>query len=256
VYNTFFRKGDRVDKFYTSAFIKTNEGQIVNDAAGKPLINPVPQFLGNLNADYQWSIFNKLSWKGVTVGFQFDGSVGGVTTDYMHRQTMRGGRNIETVQGALGAARYTDYQNATNPDFSGTYIGEGVVVSNGVPINFDSQTGEIINYGDLQFAPNAQVTRVQDYISKYYSVNEANLMSKTFAKLREVTIGYNLPEKWLSGTFINRLSLSLVGRNLLYFYADERFKDVDLDQYNYSTGGTLLQSPTTRRYGFNVNIVF
>jgi hypothetical protein len=81
-------------------------------------------------------------------------------------------------------------------------------------------------------------------------------MSKTFAKLREVTIGYNLPEKWLSGTFINRLSLSLVGRNLLYFYADERFKDVDLDQYNYSTGGTLLQSPTTRRYGFNVNIVF
>ncbi len=130
------------------------------------------------------------------------------------------------------------------------------MVSNGVPIDFNSQTGEITNYKELQFAPNTQVTHVQDYISKFYGINEANLMSKTYAKLREVTIGYNLPDALLKGTFINKVSLSLVGRNLLYFYKDKRFKDVDLDQYNYSIGGTGLQSPTTRRYGFNVNIVF
>ncbi len=63
------------------------------------------QFLGHLNADYQWSIYNKIGYKGITLGFQFDGSVGGVTTNYMHNKTMRGGRNIETVQGALGVAR-------------------------------------------------------------------------------------------------------------------------------------------------------
>lgn len=256
VYNTFFRKGDRVDKFYTSAFVKSQDGQIVNDAAGKPLSNPVRQFLGYLNFDYQWSIYNKVQWKGVSVSFQFDGSVGGVTTDYMHNKTMRGGRNIETVQGAFGAARYDDYKNNTNTSYPGSYVGEGVVVSNGVPINYNSQTGEITNYKELQFAPNTQVTHVQDYISKYYNVSEANLMSKSFAKLREVTIGYNLPDAWLKGSFINKVSLSVVGRNLLYFYKDKRFKDVDLDQYNYSTGGTALQSPTTRRYGFNVNVVF
>jgi hypothetical protein len=258
-YQTFFKKGDRVDKLYTSAFVKTTDGKVVHDAAGKPLTNPVSQYLGNLNGDYQWSIYNKVSYKSFSLGFQFDGNVGGVTTDYMHNKTMRGGRNIETVQGALGAARQADNDHAgdISPDpFPGSYVGDGVVVANGTPINFDSQTGAILNYKDLQFAPNTQVTHVQDYVSKYYNVDEANLMSKSFAKLREVTIGYDLPARWLEKTFIHKASFSLVGRNLLYFYGDKRFKDVDLDQYNVATSGTVLQSPTTRRYGFNLNLVF
>lgn len=256
LYNTFFQKGDRVDKFYTSAFVRNPAGQIVNDGAGKPLTNPVPQFLGYLNANYQWSIINNVEWKGLSLGFQFDGSVGGVTTDYMRNKTMRGGRNIETAQGALGDARYQDWKNFGVPGYAGTYVGEGVVVTNGVPINYDSKTGAITNYKDLQFGPNTKKAFVQDYVSKYYGINEANLMSKTFAKLREVIIGYELPAKWLTGSFISKISVSLVGRNLLYFYKDKRFKDVDLDQYNYSTSSTVLQSPTVRRYGFNINVTF
>jgi TonB-linked SusC/RagA family outer membrane protein len=256
VYNTFFKKGDRVDKFYSSAFVRAPDGQIINDAAGKPLSNPVPQFLGYLNAKYQWAIYNKVTWNNLSLGFQFDGSVGGVTTDYMHNKTMRGGRNIETAEGAIGSARKSDNDHAGDPTYKGVYIGDGVVVSNGVAINYDGQTGAILNYKDLQFTTNTHTTQVQDYLSKYYNISEANLMSKTFAKLRELTIGYDLPAKWLNNTFISRASVSLVGRNLLYFYKDKRFKDVDLDQYNYSTSGTGLQSPTTRRYGFNINVVF
>lgn len=255
-YNTFFRQGDRVDAFYSSAFVKTNDGKIIFDAAGKPLVNPVSQFLGYLNADFQWSFYNNISWKNLSIGFQFDGSVGGVTTDYMHNKTMRGGRNIETVEGAFGAARLSDDNHAGDASYPGIYVGDGVTVSNGTAINFDSETGEILNYKDLQFAQNQQVTLVQDYISKYYNVDEANLMSKTYAKLREVTITYNFPQQWLQKSFISKLSVSLVGRNLIYFYGDKRFKDVDLDQYNYSAGGTGLQSPTTRRYGLNINVMF
>jgi TonB-linked SusC/RagA family outer membrane protein len=254
-YNTYYKTADRVDKLYTSAFVKTTDGKIVHDAAGKPLANPVPQFLGYLNADYQWSIYNKIGYKGLTLGFQFDGSVGGVTTNYMHNKTMRGGRNIETVQGAFGVARKADYEHAGDKSFPGIYVGEGVVVSNGVPINFDND-GNIINYKDLQFAANANATHVQNYVGTYYGIDEANLMSKTFAKLREVTISYDLPAKMLQKTFISRASISLIGRNLIYFYKDKRFKDVDLDQYNYSLGATGLQSPTTRRYGVNLNFTF
>jgi hypothetical protein len=81
-------------------------------------------------------------------------------------------------------------------------------------------------------------------------------MSKTYAKLREVTITYEIPAKVLAKSFISKITISAVARNLIYFYKDQRFKDVDLDQYNYGTGGTGLQSPTTRRYGLNLNIVF
>jgi hypothetical protein len=255
-YKTFFKKGDRVDKYYSSAFVRSPDGQIVNDAAGKPLVNPVPQFLGYLNQKYSWAIINKFSHKGVSLSFQFDGRVGGVITDYMHNKTMRGGRNIETVQGTFGEGRYADYQHATDTKFPGIYVGEGVVVSNGVPINFDSNTGAILNASELQFAPNTQVTHVQDYISKYYNVDQANLMSKTYAKLREVTLGYSFPADMLKGTFIRKATISLVGRNLIYFYKDKRFKDVDIDQYNTPGTGTGLQSPTTRRYGINLNLTF
>jgi TonB-linked SusC/RagA family outer membrane protein len=254
-YNTFFKVGDRVDKLYTTAFVKTIDGKIINDDAGKPLANPTPQFLGYMNADYQWSIYNKIGYKGIWLGFQFDGSVGGVTTDYMHNKTMRGGRNIETVQGALGASRKDDNDHAGDKNFAGTYVGQGVVVANGVPINYDNN-GAIINYKDLQFSDNKTPTHVQDYVSKFYGVDEANLMSKTFAKLREVTLTYDLPAAWLHKSFISRASISLIGRNLVYFYKDNRFKDVDLDQYNYSLNATVLQSPTTRRYGVNLNVTF
>ena len=245
--------GDRVDKFYGSAFVRTTDGQIIFDASGYPLYNPVPQYLGHLNADFQWSIYNKVSFKQFTLGVQFDGSVGGVTTDYMHLKTMRGGRNIETAEGAFGVSRADDNAHAGDASWKGSYVGEGVVVSNNTPINFDSQTGAILNYDDLKFAPNTSTTLIQQYVSDYYNTSESNLMSKTFASLREVTLGYSLP---LKNSFISKLDITLVARNLLYFYDDPRFKDVDLNQYNYATTSTVLQTPTTRRYGINLNIVF
>ena len=50
-------------------------------------------------------------------------------------------------------------------------------------------------------------------------------------------------------------SISLVGRNLFYF-AEKKHHDVDLDQYAGSQNSTSLQSPTVKRYGVNLNLVF
>jgi TonB-linked SusC/RagA family outer membrane protein len=256
VYQRFFKKGDRVDKLYTSDFWRDLNGQIINDVNGKPIANPVPQYLGDLIGKFRWSAINKLSYKQISLSFQFDGNVGGVMVDYLHNKTMRGGANIETASGAFGVARDLDDQHAGDPTWKGSYVGEGVVVSNGVPIEYDSQTGAITNYSALQFVPNTQTTQIQDYISKYYGISQSNLMSKTYAKLREVTLSYDLPANWLVAPRISKFTVSLVGRNLIYFYADKKFKDVDLDEYNYGTGSTGFQSPTTRRFGFNINVVF
>jgi len=255
-YNTFYKKGDRTDKLYGTAFYKTKDGQIIHDSSGKPLAMQVNQYLGNLNGDFQWSFSNKFTYKNAYLSFQFDGNVGGVMVDYLYMKTMRGGSNIETVQGAYGVARSLDDQHAGENSWTGAYVGKGVVVSNKTAILYDSKTGAITNYDALQFSSNTTPTQVQDYISKYYGVSEADLMSKTYIKLRELTIGFNFPEKWIAPLKITKASLSFVARNLLYIYGDKRFKDVDLDQYNGASSSSGLQTPTTRRFGVNFNLTF
>jgi len=257
VYNTYFKQGDRIDKFYGTAFVRNPQGQIIDGSNGEALVNPVPQYLGHLNADYTWSIYNKVHYKNLSLGFQFDGSVGGVTTDYVFNKTVRGGSNALTAEGALGAARYQDWVNYGKAGYTGSYIAQGVQITNNVAPNFDSKTGAVLNYSALKYGQNKTTAFVQEYASEYYNVNEANLMSKTYAKLREVTINYDFPKKWLETTFIRSASASIYGRNLLYFYKDPKFKDVDLDQYsNSNTTVTGLQSPSVRSYGLNIKLSF
>ncbi len=244
--NNFLKVGTRYDQLIGSNFVKTPDGQIINDAGGRPIRNPVRKFLGYTNPDWIWSFISNMNYKSFKLGFQFDGRVGGNMINYIQQQTFRGGRNIETVEGKMGEARYQDYLGKKS------WVGEGVYINNGVALKYDA-LGNVTNSGDLKYSPNTTATFLQDYISFYYNTNEANIISKTFAKLREVTLTYNVPTGALGKTFIKDASVSLVGRNLLYF---SKHKDVDIDQYAGSEGSSTLQTPTTKRYGINLNITF
>ena len=242
--NTFFKVGDRMDKFYGRAFVRTPNGEIVNDDSGRPVYNPVNQFLGHINPDFVLGINNRLSYKNVSMSFQFDGRFGGVISNYVQRQTYRGGRHIGTVTGEFADARYQDYLGVK------AFVGQGVQVSNAKAIKYDVD-GNVTNFSELTFAKNQTKQFVQDYVSRYYNSDEGNLMNRTFGMLREVVVGYNFPTK-LFNNKIQSFSVSLVGRNLLYF-AEK--KDIDLNQY-IGDGGSGLQTPSTRRYGVNLNITF
>ncbi len=244
--NTFLKVGDRTDKLYETAFVRTPEGKIINDGSGRPIRNSVKQFLGNANYDFTAAINNTLSYKNFSLKFQFDGRFGGKIQDYVEKKTFQGGRNIATVQGAMGIARLNDTKGIKS------YVGEGVQVSNSTAIQYDSD-GKVTNYDKLQFAPNATATYLQDYLSRWSGTNEATLISRTFVKLREVVLTYTLPKRYLQGTFINQANISFVGRNLLYFAAKQ---DMDIEQYAGTNFGSDLQTPTQRRIGFNLNITF
>ena len=244
----FVKKGDRLDIYQGQSFVRTPDGQIVNDAGGRPLRLPKNQIFGYSNPDWIWGLTNKFRYKNFSLVVLVDGRVGGKMENYIRRQTFRGGRHIETVQGALGVARYQDYLG------NKTYVGEGVKIVSGIP-KYDPVTGVVTNYKDLVFAPNDIKTFAQDYVSRYNSTAEGNLISKTFSKLREITLGYTIPSSLLGKSFMKSATISFVGRNLFYF-TDKKNKDVDLDQYAGSQNSSNLQSPTVKRYGFNINIVF
>jgi len=252
-FNTFFKEGDRMDMVYGRAFARTPEGQIINDASGSPIYLPVNQLLGYANPKFVFGFINKFAYKNINFSFQFDGRIGGVISNYVQKQTFRGGRNKALVEGALGEARQKDWEGfkAGSTD-NKNYLGEGVQISNDKALNFDTD-GKITNMSELTFKPNATKQYVQDWVSRYYNTEEGNLMSRSFGMLREVVIGYTLPSSWLTKSKIVRnASVSLVGRNLLYF-AEK--KDIDLNQY-ISGNESSPQTPSMRRYGININLTF
>lgn len=242
--NTFLKVGDRLDKFYGRAFVRNPNGEIINDASGRPIYNPVSQFLGHINPDFVLGINNRFSYKNVSLSFQFDGRFGGVISNYIQKQTYRGGRHIGTVTGTMAEARYQDYLGVK------AFVGEGVQIANGAAIKYDVD-GRVTNFSDLTYLKNGTKQFVQDYVSRYYNSDEGNLMNRTFGMLREVVVGYNFPAK-LFNNKVQSFGVSLVGRNLLYFAES---KDIDLNQY-IGNGGSSLQTPSTRRYGVNLNITF
>jgi TonB-linked SusC/RagA family outer membrane protein len=274
--------GDRVDKLFGNMEAKSPDGKVIHDESGFPIYLPKAQYLGHADPDWSWGINNKFSYKSFTFSFQFDGMVGGKIQDRVLRKLTEGGRGLNTATGVIGEARLYESQhwqdvgyfgpdprnpthNAGARDANGHPIlgGDGVqVVGGSNQIQYDPATGVITNYDALKFRQNDSTTLwIQDYVSSFYNDPEHTMVSKTYAKLREVVITYSLPTKWLEKSFISKIDISLVGRNLLYFFPSA-FKDIDVDQYpGRNQFGSIsreydLQTPTTRSYGFNVNVVF
>lgn len=248
------KNGERVDLVYGNAFVRTPDGKMVIDPASgvylrfSDLGSSARKVYGHADPDFQWAAINTLSYKNLAIRFQFDGMVGGVMEDYVRKKTLQGGRHTESAQGAFGVARPSDEANIA------AYLGDGVNLTGG-SINLDPITGKITNMSSLTQTQNATKSQVQPFVTRMASIPDLDIIKKTYTKLREVTITYNLPENTLGKkSFIRHASFSLVGRNLLYFFPN-RYKDVDVDQYTQN-GGSGLQTPTTRSYGFNINLSF
>ncbi|MFI5153452.1 MAG: SusC/RagA family TonB-linked outer membrane protein, partial [Chitinophagales bacterium] len=246
--------GQRVDLVYGNAFVRTPDGKLVIDPGTgvytrfSDLGSPALKVFGHSDPDWQWGLVNTLSYKSFSLRFQFDGIVGGVIEDYVRKKTLQGGRHIESAEGAFGVARPSDEANVA------AYTGDGVNLT-GAPIALDPITGAITNYKDLTSTQNTTKSQVQPFVTRISSIPDLDVIKKTYTKLREVALTYAFPiDKLGKQNVIRSASISFVARNLLYFFPS-RYKDLDVDQYTQN-GGSGLQTPTTRSYGFNLNLTF
>ena len=250
------KDGDRLDGVYVPGFVRTPDGQYVHgtdgllmrfsDATGGPNAR---RYMGNGDPRFTWGLTNSFTYGNFRLSVQVDGIAGGVLWNQIRRRTVSGGRHAYTVTGNFGAQRENDVKG-------GTFVGDGITLTGGA-IQIDPLTGEITNFNALTVAKNGKSTTVQQYLSRMASSSNTELMytNKSFSKLREVTLTYNIPTKALSSlSFIKAANVSFVGRNLFLFFNPE-FKDVDPDQFTQQVGSDI-QSPSTRRFGFNVNITF
>ena len=248
------KNGQRTDLVYGDAFVRTPNGTLVEDPGTGQYIqfsslSSAKKVFGHSDPNWQWGVTNTFSYKSFAFRFLFDGMVGGVMNDYVRQKTLQGGRHIETATGALGVARPSDEAGVA------AYTAPGVNLAGANGIQLDPISGQITNMKDLTQTTNATKTLVQPFVEQAAGINDLNIIKKTYVKLREVTLTYKVPQTVFGPkSIISNASVSLVGRNLLYFFPN-RYKDLDVDQYTQDSGSGL-QTPTTRSYGLNINFSF
>jgi len=233
------KTGERIDTYYINDFMRTPDGQLIVGNDGKPLLNPYQTKIGYAAPDWSAGIASNLTYKNFSLDVSLDGRYGGKIEDYVALKMWQSGRHVGTDT----PERANDVQGIKS------YVTEGVVVTGGA-LTTDGE-GNVIS-DTRTFAPNTTLMYYQDYSKSYHGRTAANIIDKTFFKLREVTLTYKFPKTLLKNTFINDATISLLGRNLIYF---AKHKDIDLDQFN-NEKGSPLQSPTVKSYGLNINLKF
>ena len=214
-------------------FARDPEGNIIYNngqpVAGVTEDGETIKTLGNIQPDWTAGISNTFRYKGITLSALIDIRQGGDIFDRGSSVARRTGQLAET---AIGRE-------------------EGVI---GVGVK---------NIGSAEapeYVTNDVVVDAQAFMGNHHprNINEVAIFDASFVKLREVTLGYSLPESLLERTgFIEGAKISVVGRNLAILHRNTPHIDPEGDRYGGNLQGFVYgQLPSTRNIGFNVNITF
>ena len=87
-----------------------------------------------------------------------------------------------------------------------------------------------------------------------FLIPRRNLEDATNIKLRELTLSYSLPGSWTSAWGVDRVDLTLIGRNLwMWTKADHIDPETSMEGTNVQ-GFEYGQMPTARSIGLNVTV--
>jgi TonB-linked SusC/RagA family outer membrane protein len=208
-------------------------GQIVYQDNGRPLPTTNTMKLGNYNPDFLVGIGNSFNYKGVRLNFLFDIRKGGQI--YSHTQVVgrEGGIIIETLEGRANGYDMSKEGNGV--------IGAGVVQN-----------------PDGSFSTNTKKVSVREWHTAYTdgrSLAEGVMYDASFVKLRELQIGYTIPDKVFGKSPFRGATVSLVGRNL-FLWSNVPHVDPETMSYNDGTalpGIEYMAIPSSRSYGINLS---
>lgn len=238
--------GKPYGSIYGTAIARDEEGNmLINPSTGQYLRDPNLQYLGNPEPLYRTSLTNTFKYKGISLSFMFDAQVGGVMfTTYMSDLLGRGvTRDTENRLGARIMQGVWANPNNLQPILDG----------NGNKIQNTTQITEM----DVWFSSSSKESAYA-----INSVDEMNTYDATTIRLRELSLGYDFPKKWLTNTFLGTVHVSFIARNL-WHYAPNVPKYSNYDPtVGGSFGGGNIQgidygsAPNTKRYGFNLRATF
>ena len=200
------------------------DGELLVDGAGNYVGDNTIAPIGNPQPNFQANWINNFSWKGLSLGFQWQYIDGGDIYS-------------STVQALMARGNTTD----TDVDRSLPLIMPGV--------NADGSPNTTQGYIGDQF------------FRAYFFADEGGIFDASVIRLREVSLSYALPSSLLDRTPFGRVGISISGENL--FYNAPNFPEgINFDPEVLSLGVgngrgfDFRTAPTVKKYGVAVNVTF
>jgi TonB-linked SusC/RagA family outer membrane protein len=247
--------GEPYGALYGNAFLRDANGNIIVNATGAPVTDPNKKVLGKYTPDWIGGVSNTFSYKGVSLGVLVDASFGGSIYNGTYSTGTYTGVLASTLPGRAAEYGGIPYYYPGNDKANGSVrVGNGGATPAGETVYDD---GMVFNGVTADGKPNEKIVPAQQYYKAFRTIDEASIFDASYVKLREVKLSYNLPAKWIRPLSLQNVSLSLVGRNLWIIHRN--VADIDPEvAFNTGNGQGLesLSNPTTRSYGFNLNIRF
>jgi TonB-linked SusC/RagA family outer membrane protein len=217
------RVGEAYGTLFGPGFRKDPNGNVIHGENGLPQIDETYRVLGNVTPKWFAGWNNTFSYKGLSFNVLVDGRYGGD----IYSMTTTWGRYAGVLEETL-LGRETGI------------VGVGV-----------------ISNGDGTFRPNDVVVTAEQYNKAAYSndVAESSIFDGSYIKLRQMQLGYTLPNKLFGKLPFRDVTVSLVGRNLAILYTKVPHIDPETS-FNNGNGDQGLefgQIPTNRSMGFNLN---
>ncbi|MGF7023476.1 SusC/RagA family TonB-linked outer membrane protein [Sphingobacterium thalpophilum] len=241
------RVGERWDGYYVNDFQRDEKGMPIVGTNGLPAYNPYVSRIGYSDNKFTASISNSFRYRDFSFSFLVDGRFGGLIKNVQDAKQGGSGTHPESAN----EYRLKDWENRDVKDYKGTVMTNGLKIVKG-QLNTD-QDGKIIS-DTREFAPNDISVLWQNWATNYYRSGPITAKSRTFVKLREIVFSYNVPANLLKNSrFFRSASVSVVGRNLLYF-TGKGTQNMDLDQF--TSASSDYQTPSVKSFGLNLNATF
>ena len=221
------------------------------------------QRVGNINPDGVGGLFSSFSYKNIFLDFSIDFRIGGDVINEMYQYSTASGLTPESLQ----------FRDTAHGGLSYYYPGNNN--ASGVPVQVDPSLGAGPNgetvYHDGVILPgvvastgekNTRIIPAGYYYNQTYNwgtqpeqlTYRHSVFDNSYVKLRELTIGYQFPEKLISKLGMTRLSVSVFGRNLFYFYKALKNYDAESSVGTSWASQAVVGGSTTATRNFGVSL--
>lgn len=219
--------GEPLGVIFGTRVLRDEEGNRLIDENGFYIQDTQDGIIGDPNPDWFSTLNTGFKYKNWSLNMQWE--------------YQQGGDILATTIGALvgrGVVKAADNQDPT----------QGIILP-----GIRETTGE----------PNdIQLTATEAYFNQIgFGLDELLIYDATHLRLREASLSYNLPSKFLDNTPFGTLSFTLTGQNL-FVRAFNTPKDVNYDPelnslgVGNSQGFDYLTSWNSRRYGMSIKLTF